>query len=146
MEKRKWGVLLTPSSELNFDIVCELYDNVMPIEDVCYSYCSFLRGRTVSFDRNEVSQYLGHPLTLPRGELCAYEKRVESKKWRLDLVGETLALTLSHGFVLNASNQPVHFKIGDMNTKAQLYAAPLVYNIKLSNHTSTIHVDTTCLL
>ncbi|KAL5057602.1 hypothetical protein RYX36_029206 [Vicia faba] len=98
MEKRKWGVLLTPPNELNFDIVQEFYANAMPIEDACYSYCSFVRGRVVSFDRNAVSQYLDHPLTLQRGELCSYQKRMEIKKWRLDLVGETLALTPNHSF------------------------------------------------
>ncbi|KAL5056305.1 hypothetical protein RYX36_036987, partial [Vicia faba] len=52
MERRKWGVLLTPPAELNFDIIREFYANAMPIEDVCYSYCSFVQGRVVSFDRN----------------------------------------------------------------------------------------------
>ncbi|KAL5074851.1 hypothetical protein RYX36_013835 [Vicia faba] len=146
MEKRKWGVLLTSLTELNFYIVRELYSNAMPVEDVCYSYCSFVRGRAVSFDRNEVSQYLGHPLTLPRGEFCSYQERVASKKCILDLVGETLALTHNHGFFLKASNQPMHFKRGDMNTKAQLYATLLLYNIKPMSHTSTIPIYITCLL
>ncbi|KAL5058303.1 hypothetical protein RYX36_029907, partial [Vicia faba] len=43
-------------------------------------------GRAVPFDRNSVSQYLSHPLNLQRGELCSYQKRMASKKWRLDLV------------------------------------------------------------
>ncbi|KAL5101581.1 hypothetical protein RYX36_005908, partial [Vicia faba] len=88
------------------------------------------------------SQYLGHPLTLQMGELCSYQKRVESKKWRLDFVSKTLDLTPNHGFFLNASNQPVHFKRCDMNTKAQLYATLLLYNIKPRSHTYTIHIDT----
>ncbi|KAL5069458.1 hypothetical protein RYX36_020345 [Vicia faba] len=104
MEKRKWGVLLTPPTELNFDIIREFYANAMLIEYVRYSYFSFVRGRVVSFDRSSVSQYLNHPLTLQKGELCSYQKRVASKKWRLDLVSETLALTPNHGFFLNTSN------------------------------------------
>ncbi|KAL5077911.1 hypothetical protein RYX36_016895 [Vicia faba] len=116
------------------------------IEDVRYSYYSFVPGRAVSFDRDAVSHYLVHALTLPRGELCAYQKRVASKKWRLSLVGQTLALTLNHGFFLNASNQLVHFKSGNMNTKAQLYANLLFYNIKPRSKTSTIPIDTTRLL
>ncbi|KAL5065588.1 hypothetical protein RYX36_027325, partial [Vicia faba] len=42
IEKRKLGVLLTPSTELNFDIIQEFYANAMSIEDVRYSYCSFV--------------------------------------------------------------------------------------------------------
>ncbi|KAL5069998.1 hypothetical protein RYX36_020885 [Vicia faba] len=74
------------------------------------------------------------------------QKRVASKKWRLDLVSETLALTPNHGFFLNASNQLVHFKRCDMNTKAQLYVTLLLYNIKPGNHTLTIPIDSACLL
>ncbi|KAL5076562.1 hypothetical protein RYX36_015546 [Vicia faba] len=146
MEKRKWGVLLTPPTELNFDIIREFYANTILIEDVRYSYCSFVRGRAVSFDRNLVSQYLNHPLTLQRGELYSYQKSVASKKWILDLVSEILALTPNHGFFLNDSNQPVHFKRCDMNIKMQLYATLLLYNIKPRSHTSTIPIDTACLL
>ncbi|KAL5075847.1 hypothetical protein RYX36_014831 [Vicia faba] len=146
MEKRKWGILLTPPIELNFDIIREFYANVMPIEDVFYSYYSFVRRRAMSFNRNSVSQYLNHPITLQRGELCSYQKRVASKKWRLDLVNDTLALTSNHGFFINASNQPVHFKRCDMNTKAQLHATLLLYNIKSGSHTSTIPIDIACLL
>ncbi|KAL5056471.1 hypothetical protein RYX36_037153, partial [Vicia faba] len=107
MEKRKWGVLLNPPTELNFDIIREFYANAIPIEDVRYSYYSFVRGRVVSFDRNLVSQYLNHLVILQRGELCSYQKRVASKKWRFDLVSETLALTHNHGLFLNGFNQPV---------------------------------------
>ncbi|KAL5067888.1 hypothetical protein RYX36_018775 [Vicia faba] len=146
IEKRKWGVLLTPPTELNFDIIREFYANVMPIKDVRYSYCLFVRGRVVSFDGNPVSQYLNYPLTLQRGERCSYQKWVASNKWRLNLVNETLSLTPNCGFFLNASNQPVHFKRCDMNTKTQLYATLLLYNIKPRSHASTIPIDTACLL
>ncbi|KAL5054408.1 hypothetical protein RYX36_035090 [Vicia faba] len=146
MEKIKCGVLLTPPTEINFDIIREFYANAMPINDVCYSYYSFVRGSVVSFDRNSISQYLNHSLTLKRGELCSYQKRVASKNLILDLVSETLALTPNHDFFLNASNQPIHFKRCDMNIKVQLYVTLLLYNVKQRSHTSTIPIDTTCLL
>ncbi|KAL5075415.1 hypothetical protein RYX36_014399 [Vicia faba] len=59
---------------------------------------------------------------------------------------ETLSLTPNYGFFLNASNHPVHFKRCDMNTKAQLYVTLLLYNIKPMSHTSTIPIDSACLL
>ncbi|KAL5059559.1 hypothetical protein RYX36_031163, partial [Vicia faba] len=77
MERRKWGVLLTPPTELNFEIIREFYTNAISIEDVSYSYYSF--------------RY-------------------------------------------------------DMNTKLQLYATLLLYNIKPRSHTSTIPVDSSFLL
>ncbi|KAL5074185.1 hypothetical protein RYX36_013169, partial [Vicia faba] len=73
LENIKWGVLLTPPTKLNFYIIQEFYSNAMPIEDVRYSYYSFVWGKVVSFDRNSVSQYLNHHLTLQRGELCSYK-------------------------------------------------------------------------
>ncbi|KAL5056069.1 hypothetical protein RYX36_036751, partial [Vicia faba] len=127
MEKRKCGVLLTPLTELNFEIIREFYANAMPITYVCYSYCSFVRGRAVSFDRNSVNQYLNHPLTLQRGELCSYQKRVASKKWRLDLVNETLALTSNLGFF-------------------SMLPTSLYTSKDTRSYTSTIPIDTTFLL
>ncbi|KAL5073150.1 hypothetical protein RYX36_012134 [Vicia faba] len=99
MERRKWGVLLTPMTELNFDIIQEFYANAISIEDVA------------------------------------------SKKWRLDLVSETLALTLNHGFFLNASNQPVHFKRRDMNTKSQLKAGVDIPNVATKRISSIVNDD-----
>ncbi|KAL5054712.1 hypothetical protein RYX36_035394 [Vicia faba] len=102
----------------------------------------------MSFDRNSFNQYLGHPLTLQRGELCSYQKRVASKKGRLDLVGETLALTPNHGFFLNASNQPVHFKRFDMNTKEQLKDGvdiPYVANKRFSSIVNEDYVLRHCV-
>ncbi|KAL5063787.1 hypothetical protein RYX36_025524, partial [Vicia faba] len=87
LEKRKWETLLTPPTELNYDLVHEFYANALPIEGVCYTFCSFVRGRAMSFARDEISQYFGNPLTLQRGEIYAYQNRVSSKKWKLDLVG-----------------------------------------------------------
>ncbi|KAL5062028.1 hypothetical protein RYX36_023765, partial [Vicia faba] len=84
-------------------------------------------GRAVSFNRNLVSQYLGHPLTLQRGELCSYQKRVASKN------GDWIYFL-------------VHFKRRDMNTKTQLYATLFLYNINPRSHTSTIPIDTSFLL
>ncbi|KAL5099562.1 hypothetical protein RYX36_003889 [Vicia faba] len=121
MDKIKLGVLLNPSIELNFDIIQEFYANATPIKVVRYSYCSFVQGRVVLFDRNSVGQYLNHPFTLQRSELCSYQKRVSSKKWRLDLRR-------------------------DMNIKVQLYATILLYNIKSMSQTSTIPIDSNFLL
>ncbi|KAL5101722.1 hypothetical protein RYX36_006049 [Vicia faba] len=104
-------------------MIHELYVNALPIEGVRYTFCFFVRGTAVSFARDAISQYLGNPLTLQRVEICAYQKRVAIKKWKLDLVGETLALTPNHGFFLNALNQPVPFKRNILNgsTTPSLY-------------------------
>ncbi|KAL5058273.1 hypothetical protein RYX36_029877 [Vicia faba] len=56
IEKRKWGVLLNPPTKLNFDIIQEFYANAMEMEDVGYSYCSFVRGRAlVHFKRHDMN-------------------------------------------------------------------------------------------
>ncbi|KAL5097300.1 hypothetical protein RYX36_001627, partial [Vicia faba] len=66
MERRKWGVLLTPPTKINFEIIREFYANAIPIKYVHYSYFSFVQGRAVSFDMNSVSHYLNNPLNLQR--------------------------------------------------------------------------------
>ncbi|KAL5064405.1 hypothetical protein RYX36_026142 [Vicia faba] len=61
-----------PPIELNFDLICEFYANALPIGGVRYYFCTFVQGRAISFTRDEINQYLENPLTLHRGELCAY--------------------------------------------------------------------------
>ncbi|KAL5076950.1 hypothetical protein RYX36_015934 [Vicia faba] len=59
----RWDTLLTPPTELNFDLVREFYANTLREEGIRYTFCSFVRGRTVSFTRDVINQYLGNPHT-----------------------------------------------------------------------------------
>ncbi|KAL5102460.1 hypothetical protein RYX36_006787 [Vicia faba] len=58
-DKQKWDPLLNPPTELNFDLVDEFYANMLPIDDVRYTFCTFVQGRAISLTRDAINQYLG---------------------------------------------------------------------------------------
>ncbi|KAI5433295.1 hypothetical protein KIW84_020539 [Lathyrus oleraceus] len=49
-------------------------------------------------------------------------------------------------YVINALGLPVKFLRKDMNVNAQVIKIPLLYNIRPKSHTSSINIDTACLL
>ncbi|KAL5073863.1 hypothetical protein RYX36_012847, partial [Vicia faba] len=79
----------------------------------------------------------------PRGAYRYFMEDMEKRKWGVLLTPPT---ELNFNIIREFYANPVHFKRRDMNTKAQLYATLLLYNIKPRSHTSTIPIDTTFLL
>jgi len=89
---RKWHKLLSPPTQIDSDIVKEFYANAMPDCDKKdmndrFSYTTFVRGKTILFDRETINTYLGEPLTLPPFEdptvptLCEYGRNEEDNDW-----------------------------------------------------------------
>jgi len=87
---RKWDKLLSPPTLIDPDIVKEFYANAMPVcdqrdMDAQFSHTTFVRGKTIVFDRDTINDYLGNPLTLPPSEdptvptLCEYGRKEEEK-------------------------------------------------------------------
>ncbi|KAL5059909.1 hypothetical protein RYX36_031513 [Vicia faba] len=80
LESRGRDRLLTPPTKLNFELVKEFYANVLPLEGIYYTFCTFVRGRVVSYTRDAINQYLGNSLTLQVEQNCSYYKMVDRKK------------------------------------------------------------------
>jgi len=87
---RKWDKLLSPPTLIDPNIVKEFYANAMPVcdqrdMDAQFSHTTFVRGKTIVFDRDTINDYLGNPLTLPPSEdptvptLCEYGRKEEEK-------------------------------------------------------------------
>src|SRR4051812_2892161 len=69
-EHKNWGRVFKPYTEINMDIVREFYANALKLtpKTVAYNYETFVRGHTIRFDRQTISEFLGNPLELPEGE------------------------------------------------------------------------------
>lgn len=123
----------------------ELYSNALPIEGMRYPLTTFIRGKEVSFTRDEINGYLDNPLNLEEGEEYAYYKRVHRADWNIELVKEALIFP-GRSYVVIALGLPVKFRRKDMNVNAQVLTTLLLYNIGPMSHTSSIPIDTYCLL
>lgn len=54
----------------------EFYSNALSVEGMRHPFTTFVRGKEVSFTRDEINDYMDNPLTLEEGEECAYYKMV----------------------------------------------------------------------
>ncbi|AES78397.1 hypothetical protein MTR_7g029850 [Medicago truncatula] len=62
---QRWGRLLQPITAINAELVCEFYANALP-ENLTepFVYETFVRGRTIRFDREAMNIYLGNNFPL----------------------------------------------------------------------------------
>ncbi|KAI5439287.1 hypothetical protein KIW84_024890 [Lathyrus oleraceus] len=72
-----------PLTHLNYEIVRELYVNVMPVEDQPYSFVTMVRGMPVSLSRDAIYAYLNNPLTLEGGALQVDVTRIISNEIKM---------------------------------------------------------------
>ena len=100
-ERRRWMKLCEPEAAVNYDIVREFYANAMHREEgTAFIYRTRVRGKIVSFGRDDINSYLGNPLTLGEGECCEYHTMEAANRWNLATINATLCLS-GKSFELN---------------------------------------------
>ena len=74
--ERKWTKLLKPHCNINTNILREFYANAFPSEGTPFSFSTKVAGRTIHFNRDAISEFLGDPLILKEGQLCFYQATI----------------------------------------------------------------------
>jgi len=61
-----WARLFQPDTNLNVDLVREFYANALPENPHTdpFTFETYVRGRTIWFDREAINKYLGNPFPL----------------------------------------------------------------------------------
>ncbi|XP_058724813.1 uncharacterized protein LOC131596225 [Vicia villosa] len=146
-EHRKWDRVFDPYKEVNMDIVREFYANAIKLTPytIAYNYETFVRGHTIRFDRQAVSEFLGNPLELPEGEKCYYRKHLLKTTHRLDDVSRKICIK-GKGPVLGKNGAPIHCHRKNLNIDARAVLTIMSYNIRPWAHVTTIPMDATLLI
>jgi len=67
--KQKWQTLLQPPTMINSELLREFYANALPNNPTDpFPFETFVRGRTISFNRKAINKYLGNPYPLVNHE------------------------------------------------------------------------------
>jgi hypothetical protein len=118
-------------------LVREFYANAIPIandEDV--SFTTWVRGKTICFDRDAINQYLGQPSNLPSDELCAYSKHVARGNWDVPALTQTV-LREGRNIEYNRTRDvPLRALRDDILKFHQLLFLLVTHNILPKSHTS----------
>ncbi|KEH25675.1 hypothetical protein MtrunA17_Chr6g0462331 [Medicago truncatula] len=143
---RKWEILVNPPTLLNYDIIREFYANSIPTDpDEDFSFTTFVRGRTIRFDRNAINAYLGNPLNLPDNQLCAFHEKQTKGDWNHEEIAQGI-FREGKTYERNPNGQPIKAHKHDMNTPAQVILHLILHNIRPKSHTSSTTLDVTPLL
>jgi hypothetical protein len=144
--ERKWNKLLVPYTEINTDLVKEIYCNSLPdsspttLADT-FSFTTFVRGKQIPFDRDVINDFLYNAMELETSPdptvptLCAYGKRNAKGNWKFEQIERDIMLK-GRNFIRNAKGETRHALYPDMNAKASVVFQFLVHNAKPRTHTS----------
>lgn len=118
-ERRKWSKICEPELEINYDILHEFYANALQLEEgVAYHYQTRVRRKIITFSRDMINAYLGHPLTLADNGLCEYRAKEMANDWDLPTVSAYLFLE-GRTFDLNDQGFPKSWKRENLNLEAR---------------------------
>ena len=107
-----------------------------------FSYTTFVRGKTILFDRDTINTYLGEPLTLPPSEdptvptLCEYGRNEEDNEWDHGMIVRDILLP-GKRYKKGKGEESTTVSYADMTLKAAFIFKFLVHNVWPKSHVST---------
>ncbi|XP_058734008.1 uncharacterized protein LOC131605698, partial [Vicia villosa] len=147
LEERNWEKVFEPHTVIDYDIVKEFYANAIKTTDesVAYSYQSYVRGKTVAFDRESISEFLGEPFQLGENEKYFYRQNVNNCASMVELMTETIC-DRGRGPELSRQGNPTHYNRKNLNIQARGILSVILYNIRPRTHVTTIPLDVAFLI
>ncbi|KAF1864627.1 hypothetical protein Lal_00039259 [Lupinus albus] len=145
MDRRKWWILAIPNEKFDSDVVMEFYANAYPLDEGGeeLAYKTWVRGKTVLFDRDTINDLLGNP----------YDVTVEPEDeyhWMLQKSRTLIQGGFSPGgtaselciprksYSSNAEGQPKRIYRKHMTSLAQLWMIFLLHNVIPNSHVSSL--------
>lgn len=146
----KWGILASPNDKFDPDIVREFYANAFPIEGSGepIEHKSWVRGRTVHYDRDTINTLLGAPYERREGFLDHFHTMLNEPTSRGFSNLEVAELLCIQGrtFDTNPEGYPRRIRRKYMTTMAQIWMTFLIHNVIPKSHVSTLPMDDCCLI
>jgi hypothetical protein len=109
--------LVQPDHDLHYGVIREFYANAMPTSEREFDWKTWVRGKWISFDREAINAYLGHPIDLPDTELCAYSRMLASENWPFEEIAQAI-FNESKTFEFNGAGKPKRVVREHLNSTA----------------------------
>ncbi|AES69465.1 hypothetical protein MTR_3g030280 [Medicago truncatula] len=141
-----WGRLLQPITAINAELVREFYANALP-ENLTdpFVYETFVRGRTIRFDREAINIYLGNNFPLSdEDEMDEFHDNQNRGTFNIEPMRETIKRAiLLEGETYDVSNAGRHhraqYKL--MNKTCKFILKFILHNVRPNSHLSDCTVD-----
>ncbi|KAL5165835.1 hypothetical protein HKD37_18G050903 [Glycine soja] len=136
--RRHWTSLVTPMAKFDPDIVLEFYANAWPKEEGVRDIRSWVRGQWIPFDADALSQFLGDPLVLEKGQECEFsQRRNRADGFDEEAIAQLLCIP-GQDFARTAAGRRVQILRTSMTTLTQMWMLLLLSNVLPSNHNSDL--------
>jgi hypothetical protein len=142
-----WERLCNPITSLNAELVREFYANALPENPhtETFKYETYVRGRTIRFDRDAINKYLGNPFQISYpDESDDFHAKQNSGHFTLDEPHEEIKrFVLLEGFNYDVSNvgreHRAQYKF--MTNQAKIIQKFILYNVMPNSHLSDCVVE-----
>jgi hypothetical protein len=132
--------LVQPDHDLHYGVIREFYANAMPTSEREFDWKTWVRGKWISFDREAINAYLGHPIDLPDTELCAYSRMLASGNWPFEEIAQAI-FNEGKTFEFNGAGKPKRVVREHLNSTAQAILIFILNNVKPRSHVSSVTMD-----
>jgi hypothetical protein len=145
---QKWEKLLHPPTEINHELVREFYANAIPENPLTdpFDHSTFVRGRTIRFDREAINEYLGNPYPLAdEDELDEFHDRRNKGNFDHDEIKRTILLEGANYDISDAGRE-YRARYSVMTLPAKITLKLILHNIQPNSHLSDTTLDVTPLI
>jgi len=136
--RRRWTSLVTPRAKFDPNIVLEFYVNAWPTEEDVRDMRSRVRGQWIPFDADVLSQFLGDPLVLEKGQECEFsQRRNQADEFDEEAITQLLCIP-GQDFARTATGRQVRIMHTSMTTLTQMWMTLLLSNVLPNDHNSDL--------
>ena len=142
-----WARLLQPETSLNAELVREFYANALlenPYTDL-FTFETFVRGRTIRFDREAINKYLGNPFPLEdESDLDAFHDFQNKGTFDIEPMKEKIKKTImleGANYDVSDAGREYRALYKHMTNPAKVMLKFILYIVKLNIHLSDCTVD-----
>jgi len=142
-----WGRLLQPETNIHADLLREFYANALPENPHTdpFVFETFVRGRTIRFDRAAINTYLGTPFPLDHEDrLDDFHTKQNQGAFDLDPPKEEVKRTIlleGTNYDISDAGREYRAQYKFMTPPAKLVLKFILHNVKPNSHLSDCTVD-----
>ncbi|KEH27961.1 hypothetical protein MTR_5g454250 [Medicago truncatula] len=144
---RGWERLLKPLTDINAELVREFYANALPENPYTdpFTFETFVRGRTIRFDREAINTYLGNPFELNHpDDIDDFHDKQNRGHFILPVPHEEIKrfiLLEGYNYDISEAGREYRAQYKFMTNEAKIIQKLILYNVVPNSHLSDCVVE-----
>ncbi|CAL0312805.1 unnamed protein product [Lupinus luteus] len=137
LEVLRWVAIASPHDMFDPEVVSEFYSNAYPLEGEEMACKSWVRGKTILFDRNTINDMLNNPYEADEGVMCEFDKTLVENNFSPAATAAILCIP-RRSYGTNSDGLPIRIYRKHMTRLAQTWMILILHNILSNSHVSSL--------